>query len=303
MSAQQSEVERLNVGVDQLYGVAVPRPGVLMVTSICGVLTTEDSGQIWMMQTFPNCRGITDVEFRGSIGLLTDAGGIWRSIDTGRTWDLVYPKSNDVLRGRGLNFNEITFVDSSVALAVGTLNTAFRSTDAGSTWTRIRKLDRFGMYDIAFYNDLEGIVLADSKTLYLTTDGGVTWKDTVSSFANSPESEEPVLSRISCPDKHVCIAISTDGTVFRSEDNGVHWNPSSGTPTDVRRLWDVEFVSPLRGVVVGGGKIFTTSDGGHTWSNVYSREYYDLYRVYFVDQNNIVAVGEEGAIVRLTLEW
>lgn len=96
--------------------------------------------------------------------------------------------------------------------------------------------------------------------------------------------------------------IITGRDILYTADGGSTWRatrsyayPGYGKIT----FYDEDF-----GVVLNGGAMYCfTLDGGVTWSGRGFSLYRDLYGVSFEDDSTILAVGEQGTIVRIPLCW
>jgi photosystem II stability/assembly factor-like uncharacterized protein len=106
---------------------------------LTGVLRTTDGGDHWTPLGSDSLSGqdISAVASRGPVIVVTSQTGVWRSDDTGATW-------NHEGSASGIHFGRATDLvgdpsDPNVLYAalVGTAGGVFRSTDAGATWSEI----------------------------------------------------------------------------------------------------------------------------------------------------------------------
>ena len=91
--------------------------------------------------------------------------------------------------------------------------------------------------------------------------------------------------------------------IIHTSDGGVTWVKQFGgvgsAPYNRYPLNSVSFGDALHGVAVGGaGNIFSTSDGGATWTAIPPKTRFSLLSVEFVSDNNGWAVGRGGVILR-----
>jgi photosystem II stability/assembly factor-like uncharacterized protein len=151
------------------------------------LLLTTDGGNRWQGYTLPQGVRYPDKVYclsSDSWGLVaydtTEKGyHFYRTTDRGAKWS----RATNIPEGWGT----IRFVNESLAWTAGGLNAGLgdtrrdmiaRSTDGGITWTTMLDtlLDfRFGLSDIAFADENNGIAVGGYGKIYRTTDGGETW--------------------------------------------------------------------------------------------------------------------------------
>lgn len=284
---QQKEWALINMGVDELHGIAEFGPGSLCIAHLCGVLRTEDNGVHWVMQSFPFCCGVQDMAFFGNVGIIVEGCRIWRSQDTGRTWEKAYTRGGWAVR----------FVDSTTVVVVGDIGDGFRSTDAGITWNRVRSLVGLNIRDVSFQDSMQGLAISTSRDVNRTFDGGASWKDTIGLFHGYNGNFGPHLTGVSYIGRNRLVAVGVTGEIFRSIDNGINWNLQWQDP-DSSALEDVEFFDEHNGIVVGdNGLILSTTDGGLTWEEERPDRRFHWRRVHFVADNKVLIAGDEGIVV------
>lgn len=276
----------MDLGIDELHAIAEPRPGLTVVAHTCGVLRTDNGGVDWTLHNFPDCCGVSDMKFCGNIRIAVEGCRIWRSVDTGKTWDRVY-------KDGGL---AVEFVDSSTVIVVGYQRDCFRSTDAGLHWMRMSRLTGFHLNGLDFYDAGQGLAVSTSGYVNRTFNGGKDWTDTLSAFQGYPERDFPYLTGLACIDNNTCLTVSADGYIFRSVDNGLNWEC---VLHDTSGLNGIAFVDAYRGVVVGdSGVILSTLDGGFTWTKESYDWRFNLRRALFINRSEALIVGNECIIVR-----
>jgi len=89
------------------------------------------------------------------------------------------------------------------------------------------------------------------------------------------------------------------GLILKTTDGGTNWiSQPSGT---VMELFDVDFLNPNNGIVVGwDGTILRTTDTGTSWTLQASGTTNRLFGIHYLDLNTQIAVGEDGIILRTT---
>jgi photosystem II stability/assembly factor-like uncharacterized protein len=161
-------------------------------------------------------------------------------------------------------------------LYLGTLDSwVYESTDRGSTWHRLAKLDQAD--DLI----LDSLVVDESNPatvfagawkldspgggLWVTHDGGHIWKDVAGLRGQS------IRSFVQAPSNPKILFAGTLEGIFRSVDGGVTWTLIS--PPGSREIHEVESlaVDPANPDVVYAGTWhlpWKTSDGGQNWTNI-----------------------------------
>lgn len=218
------------------------------------------------------------------------AGQSWKSHGTNTTDDLVAIYFTSALRG---------FIAGDNGYLAST-------SDAGKSWIKYPLNTTENINEIYFRNDDNGYLVAGRK-MYLTNDGGSTWRETSifrpSDFRNST----PTFLSIRFADKKRGLVIGSvlnkkgdavlDSLVMRTEDGGETWNrvnfPSKA------ELFHLDFNGSSHGWIVGdAGLIMATVDGGKTWKKQVTGTDLALYNVDFRDDLYGFAVGEKGIVLR-----
>jgi photosystem II stability/assembly factor-like uncharacterized protein len=166
-----------------------------------------------------------------------------------------------------------------------------RSTNAGTTWVPISQPGYGGFFQSA----LEGISLTDGTSAFVTHDAGQTW-DTVNLEIGSN-----TISAVCWASPDTCFVVGTAG--FRSTDGAMTWaavtSPVSGTA--------ISFCNSKVGYVVGpmapgpfpfqnqfAGSCFKTTDGGSTWTQLFTAIQSDLSAVATLNPDTAIVIGGKG---------
>ncbi len=177
--------------------------------------------------------------------------------------------------------------------------------DEGRTWTRHSLTTTENINEIYFRNEKNGYLVAGRK-MFLTSDGGDTWGETVIVRAGDIREGTPEFLSIRFANKKRGIIVGSvlnsnedvvDSLVLKTEDEGQTWQRikvSSRT-----ELFHLNFVGDSRVWVVGDrGVILASEDGGTTWRLQSSGTERALYNVHFRDRKAGYAVGGRGTILR-----
>jgi len=188
--------------------------------------------------------------------------GIYKSIDSGRTW--TGPYGSALLASRGVNSIVVDRSNPNNVLAV-----------TGS-----------GLFGIAG----EPGPTLPPRGIFRSTDGGLTWAKMTTQQANDPMSrllQDPAVDTRFWAAGMV-FANSPGGGLQRSDDGGVTWTQVAGTgglpPLDAAGSWGRAWIAgakdPVSGHAVlyvgnsqanpgiGNGKVFKSADGGTSWTEL-----------------------------------
>lgn len=245
-SVKHSNWEKYNSGLNSTRQITATSEDNIWAVAYKGeIAKTNDGGKNWEIIT----------TFSG-----TSPGGLW-VIDDNTAWMVIYNNSENPI-STGL----------------------YKTTDGGTNWTR-----QSGLYDaegafpnwVCFWNENDGLVAGDNLELYTTTDGGNNW-NAVTDMPDLYQYQYNSLSSVSLVGDTIWYC--TQGAVYRSPDKGHTWQ---AFPIEYQGS-DLAFKNHLEGLLIqranSGYILFSTADGGETWSPVNPegpfREYGILYDEY-----------------------
>ena len=201
---------------------------------------------------------------------------------------------------QGNQLNAIDFAGGS-GFAAGNFGTLLKTTDGGVSWAGIST----GITD-----DLQQVRVLDPSTVFVgagcllrrSTDGGMTFSRIPLPSCSSGTS----LTSFSFTDANNGFLLLSNGTVEQTANGGQSFalktavpgtavtGASSPPPPEV-----ILFLTPTNGFATAGGTIFHTTDGGNTWSPVFTGSQL-LNDLYFSDGNTGYAVGNGKAVEKTT---
>ncbi len=130
---------------------------------------TLDTGRTWSEPKVIADRVITGLQTgtKGNMLAIEDFGNAYRSTDSGVTWKK--PSSD-------LKLSHAYMVDKAIVYGI-TSDSLVKSIDTGVTWNTVSSTgyEYINMKKLHFQDEQNGLMYGDQK-LYLTADGGVTWK-------------------------------------------------------------------------------------------------------------------------------
>lgn len=180
------------------------------------------------------------------------------------------------------------------------------TSDGGRNWKKKEIGTTESINEIYFRNDENGYLVAGKK-MFITRDGGETWRETRIYRLNDFPSGSPEFLSIRFANKKRGIVIGSildrkgenvvDSLVMRTEDGGESW-VRVVVPTKTE-LYHLDFVGDNNCWIVGdGGLILASTDGGASFKRQTSGTDKDLYNVDFRDEKEGYAVGSKGTILR-----
>ena len=187
---------------DTIYAVGSGTPGQVLCKSF-------DSGNNWIYKTLGN-ESIpypepTSISFiNSSIGFVGTANkGILRTVDGGETWSNISGLSNT-------SINSIIFLTDSIGYALSN-DICLKTVDAGISWDTVFQGSSMSLRSIDFIDANTGII--GGNGILKTVDGGLSWSTVFNQEIRS----------ISFQNNNTIYAVTSDGNIHLSEDEGSHW--------------------------------------------------------------------------------
>jgi photosystem II stability/assembly factor-like uncharacterized protein len=202
---------------------------------------------------------------------------------------------------QGENLNNVVFAGAR-GYAVGEFGSVLRSDDGGNTWIGLPSGTR---------NNLSLVQEVDPNTVVVG--GGCTVRESVNaggSFQRLPldESESKCTASIasfSFLNASTGFVEQSDGTVLLTTDGGRTLTPKTSVPLNGAAAGQLKFISPSTGFALtggsGGGRIFRTTDGANSWTQVASSPA-PLADITFVTATIAYAVGANKTLLQSTNE-
>ena len=177
--------------------------------------------------------------------------------------------------------------------------------DGGTTWTRFPLNSNDDINEIYFRNEKNGYLVAGRK-MFLTNDGGSSWRETVIYKPGDFKNGTPEFLSIRFADKKYGYVIGSllnrqgeviDSLLMRTDDEGESW-VRQPAPTKAE-LFHLDFSGTSHGWIVGDkGVIIATTDRGQTWHLQNSGTQRAIFAVDFLNDKEGFAVGGGGTILR-----
>jgi photosystem II stability/assembly factor-like uncharacterized protein len=235
-------------------------------------------------------------------------GEVWHTIDGGDTWALLAVLNRDSQETYLTPLEEVFFIDPSHGWIINSTS-LWRTENGGKDWQRsypsnnpqeITEL----VYCGKFATTQHGWLGAENGVVYVTDDGGSTWK------AKKITAESVSFIDTGDTGSSSGWLIATDGKIYSTKDNGNTWAMQSDALSDgMQMIGSAYFVSKMDGWVVGkvptyystdSGEIeskqlamaFRTTNAGNLWKRIIIDEQEETYwRVYFANKDHGWVIG------------
>jgi photosystem II stability/assembly factor-like uncharacterized protein len=189
-------------------------------------------------------------------------GNVLRTTDGGATFGRVTAvpgTASSASGGGGVPGDAIfTTADAGIVFLAGT-NTAFRTTDAGASWTPVTGVDPGSVARLRMVSPTEFFAFGPD-TLLRSTDGGATW-------LKQPGSAGSNITGISCASDQICLLSTAAGDkLLRTEDAGTTSTPVVASSA---AIYAAGFANVSRAVAAGnGGATVVSDDSGKNYAPV-----------------------------------
>ncbi|MCP3979710.1 MAG: hypothetical protein GY716_10345 [bacterium] len=225
----------------------------------------------------------------------SDLSGAYRSLDRGRSWDVI-GAADGLTRTHvgGIGFDP---VDASI-LYLGTDGGIFRSADSGATWTRVLSSGYISDVEISAtapgtgYAAYHPVWNSNDGRVYRSVDDGLTWSRI--SNGTLPSGLRILELFVHPTDADTVYLLAGEGrfncgppSVYRSQNGGASWvqlapavgqvmdfavdrdHPGTLYVTTYGDVWEPGY--DCVSLDPGGGNIYKSVDGGDTWSEIGQR--------------------------------
>ncbi len=243
---------------------------------------TTDGGLSWEWQTFPGASQNTlmDIDFvEGPPGEAMRGfcvGGlahVWTTRDYGETWEAA---SGDCGEG---NFNSCYFTDSITGWFVGTPSnvkpyTIMYTEDGTASFVEQTDPNEIKLNGVCFGAALKGIAVGNNGVIIYTSDGGLTWENSMDEDIKST-----MWTSVHLNESGLAWAVDSNGKIAYSSDWGHSWELQESGVSEI--LWEVFFLNDMEGWAVGGmaeSVVLHTKNGGVTSTGIKETE--DVFSAY-----------------------
>lgn len=230
------------------------------------MIRSEDKGDSWhSVSDFSRKQLMTLWFFDNDSGLVAGYDGIYRTVDSGASWDTVWSFHQSGYRIGELR--KLCFPSEQVGYAVGTgivgtplvfHNLLLKTTNSGLTWDKVQTFSG-SLTTVYFTEEDTGFIGTEGGMILKTTDGGNTWNETQISEWQAVNSIHFISTNIGFATGGIeTIATASGGGlsffVAKTTDGGESWvsYDTTGIPLNsIHFLNDsIGFVSGLYGLIM-----------------------------------------------------
>lgn len=203
----------------------------------------------------------------------------------------------------GYPLSDIYFTTPEIGFLAGDGLTIRRTTNGGESWTATPSPQQ--MTDLEFPNPVIGYACGQTGAFMKTIDGGQNWI-TITPWTTDHLTEMYFLS----PDTGFILCYNPSTyvvVVWKTVNGGLAWNTTGSLGTN-NTCHDIYFLNNTVGFVagMGGSRIWSTYDGGTTWSMSNIGVGSGLMCIDFLNDTTGFTVGNDGNIFKTTdqgLSW
>ncbi len=234
----------------------------------------------------------------GTAVMVGDRGGIFLSVDGGRSWRRVESGTTRALAA-------VCFPDPVSGWIVGQGGLLLHTEDGGKTWRPRSSGVEAYLLAVDFADPRDGMAVGADATVVVTSDGGRTWTDVSPREALGLDDDGVDLYAVAALGGGGFCAAGGRGRIFLTADGGVTWREASSplfdeTLSDGRTLYGLTVEGHvLYGVGVDGAMV-RSEDGGASWVEVETGfAGPELYGIAMAGGTGF-AVGAGGLVLRTT---
>jgi photosystem II stability/assembly factor-like uncharacterized protein len=208
---------------------------------------------------------------------------MYKTIDEGKSWIKMNTGTTNAI-------NAVYFVNSMTGWFAGTSSEIRKTTDGGVTWNQVSTGVGSGMNDIWFKDLNNGFVIGNNGLLRKSVNGGTTWQTIASGVTTT-------LRKIFFYDNNLGFIICGNGQILRTTNGGSNW---SIVTTGAVVLNDIFFTTSQMGYAVGAYSLYTTQNGGQSWTLSSLTSAAPLLRMFFPSHEVGYIVSDGEGILRTT---
>lgn len=234
---------------------------IYAATSKAEVLTiNKNDYSLTLKYRFP-FSSITAMDFVDSqYGFAAVDSAIYKTTDGSASWNKSYAPGGAPIYCLG-------FFNRNVGIASGEVQSLFRTTDGGVTWSNIEP-PAYPVTGISrtlqIIDSAAAVITAGNGLVLKTTDMGLTWQRIEADNGS-------ILPAVHFIDRNSGFIGGSYETLYKTTDGGATWVkiPTPSISTGFPGVWysSIKFWDNLHGIITAtNGSCLTTQDGGNSWS-------------------------------------
>lgn len=251
--------QALNASLDLVH---FPTPSLGFMCNFSDTLyRTSDSGFSWQKSNLRNVYGIVFANGQNGMCAATNpangANIFRRSTDGGQSWTVTSSNQRRYMLMASRNANEYWAL---AGMAPDMDTSLYRTTNSGTTWSKVNVGSSQTMTDVFFLNDQLGWAVGQRGFIAKTTNGGQTWTNRNIDLGNQGNGFFKFITFITAQRG---FGTTFEGTTLLTTDGGDTWSQLSIEGS----VNSISFLNQNIGWAVGaGGLIYKTTDSGSTWN-------------------------------------
>jgi photosystem II stability/assembly factor-like uncharacterized protein len=253
----------------------------LFAESPSGIWRSLDSGATWEPALNASTTGFLTAGSHGQVFAST-VGGVYRSTDYGSTWAFTDSGLHSV-------YSAALAVSSNGTVFLGTMNSGiYRSTDNGISWTRTdTTMPKRDIRSLLITSN--GMIFAGANyrfnVIFRSTSNGTSWVE-LPSLSN-----QIIFSMAS--DSAGGVLAGGLGVIYRSVDAGTSWTQIGSTQSYFTSI--VSAPNNHIFVTVAGGDVFRSSNFGSSWEDLNTSSERLNARCLLIDDRGYIFAGTDGS--------
>ena len=240
-----------------------------------------DRGLTW--QPVNSSLIIKSIDFIDSkLGYATSFGGIFKTVDGGKTWQNVY------VQPTGYSFTSIKFLDRNTGYASQDFGQLVKTTDGGATWSVSIAHLTARIYSISFAAATTVFIAGEDGYAARSTDNGVTWADKVPDHFGYGYH----IYAMRFLNANTGFVVGHRGRILKTTDGGNTYQQYAPTYIDIQ---PISFPTAGTGYAASWNNLIKTTDSGQTWNTLsfsLSNTANRFQKLYFFSKDTGIALAE-----------
>lgn len=252
------------------------------------ILKTTNGGSAWITQFAGHLNDIKGIAFPDSMnGFIGAESELYASVNSGISWTIRF-------RFPSKSITALYFLNADTGLVAVTdfsgNSEIQRTLDGGNNWTVASSFSGSIINDIDMNASGNTLACGSNGQMMRSVNYGLTWNPVTVGGAGD-------FAAISIAGNQVVYCVD-EFQVYKSSDSGNSFS-GNGSPGPGALLKSVSFRNQDNGAIsCASGQIYTTTDGGASWSLYNGNQVADLPAILYAGTSTIYSCGTAGEIVK-----